>query len=118
MRGPVARFGVQRGVERLGHPVICIRPGASPPQFIVQPRDSAPEIALAPVGDRGRVQVQAPGNGGVRLPRGTGQNDLGAPHQPMRQRARVGEADKLGFLFARQNDGLNWATTRHEHPPG
>ena len=91
--------------------------GPARAQFIVQPLDPLHAIALPPLANGGIAQAHAPGDRGVRLALGAGENDLRTPHHSMRQGARVGEAEELFFLAVRENDGFDGATTGHGQTP-
>ena len=118
MGGPIGWFGLERGVDDLGDPFIVMGSGPARAQFIVQPLDPLHAIALPPLANGGIAQAHAPGDRGVRLALGAGENDLRTPHHSMRQGARVGEAEELIFLVVRENDGFDGATTGHGQTPG
>ena len=88
MGGAIGRSGLERGVDDLGDPFIVMGSGSARAQFIVQPLDPLHAIALPPLANGGIAQAQAPGDRGVRLAPGAGENDLRTPHHSMAARER------------------------------
>ena len=58
------------------------------PAFIIQPHQPLSEKTVAPGGDALRTQPHLLRNRPVTEPVGAHQNDIGAPHEPVRQGAR------------------------------
>ena len=109
MGGPIGWIGLEGGVDDLGDSFIVMGSGSARAQFIVQRLDPLQAIELPSLADGGIVQAHALEDRGVRLALGAGENDVRTPHHPMRQGARVGDAEELEFLVVCENNGFDGA---------
>lgn len=82
---------LQGGVDHLRHPFVVMTSGAAASQCFVQALDPLFTIAFTPLANGCIRQLHTFGDGTVGLTFGTGQNDLSASYQTVRQTAGVDE---------------------------
>ena len=117
---PVGRIGrgrLQRRVDDLGHPFVLMGAGTSRAQLVVQSFKALRKEAPAPFADGEWTQPKAPGDGGVRLAFGAGQNDLRAADDAVGEGAGVGEGQQLGLVVFAEGEGGKGSAARHERTP-
>ncbi len=108
---------LQRRVDDLGHAFVIMGAGTSRAQFVVQSFKALRKVASAPFADGKLTQPKAPGDGGVRLAFGAGQNDLRAADDAVGERTGVGEGQQLGIVVFAEGEGGEGSAARHEHTP-
>ena len=117
---PVGRIGrgrLQRRVDDLGHPFVLMGAGTPRAQLVVQSGQALRKEAPAPFADGELTQPKAPGDGGVRLAFGAGQDNLRAADDALGERTGVGEGRQLGIDRLRRGRGGEGSAARHERTP-
>jgi hypothetical protein len=114
---PVRRVGGLRPQHRSQQPrhlIVVVGPRPARSRGIVQPRQAQGAKAPSPVPDHGGAQPHFRADLAIRQTRGGEQDHLRPPHQPGRQRPRVGDVFQLRPGLGRQRDfeGTG-ATERH-----
>ena len=116
MGAAIGGFGLQSPVDHLGHCVVIV--GARPAwtQLVMQALQTQFPVALAPLADGHARQAHALGDRCVGFASTAGQDDLGALHDRMRERARAGDALQLLNLVIAEEQRWHRTTKRHGTP--
>ncbi len=79
--------------------------GTSRAQLVVRSGQALLEVAPAPFADGELTRAKAPGDGGVRLAFGAGQDNLRAADDAVGERTGVGEGEQLGLVVFAEGEG-------------